>query len=257
MVPHSAVIANVLQVAASDIPGSRAARGDRALGVIPFSHMYGLLALVHLCPYLGISTVVYESMPSFAVFLEGIFSLKINHLYLAPPLVNAFVKHPASSNYDFTFLKTATIAAAPLSAEVESAFQMLGGPNFLISQGFGMTETSGLVTGLPAGVPPLQGSVGQLLTRTEAKVIDVEGNILGTGCRGELCVRGPQLCLGYLNNPDATRDAFDKDGFLFTGDLVELTSDGYIIVVDRLKHMIKNKVSRSKQPERAKLIKLR
>lgn len=205
--------------------------------------MYGLMTLLHLCPSLGISTVVYKSMPSFEPFLDSILRLRINHLYLAPPLVNAFLKHPASAKYDFTnFFKSATIAAAPLDAETESAFRKLGGPQFLVSQGFGMTETAGLVTGLPLGIGPRSGSVGRLLSATEGKIIDDDGNPVAPGARGQLCVRGSQLFMGYLNNKEASRDAFDTEGYLYTGDIVEVTPDGWIIVLDRLKHIIKNKV---------------
>ncbi|KAJ7691607.1 hypothetical protein B0H17DRAFT_1201024 [Mycena rosella] len=241
VIPHSAVIANIIQMKKSLVPSARVCPGDRALGVIPFSHMFGLLALVHLCPHLGISTVAFNSMPSFNTFLETVTRLRVNHLFLVPPLVNAFVKHPATAGYDLTFFKSGLIAAAPLDAEQESAFQALGGPDFLLTQGFGMTECSGLITALPVGKSPRPGSVGCILSDTDVKIIDGAGNILPPGQRGHLCVRGPQLCLGYLGNPTATQGAFDTDGFLFTGDIAEITADGYIYIVDRLKYMIKNK----------------
>lgn len=241
VIPHSSVIANILQVAALSIPGIPAPN-DRALGVIPFSHMYGLLTLVHLCPHVGISTVVFPSMPPFDRLLEDIVRFTINHLYLAPPLVKAFVKHPATSKYDLGFLKTCMIAAAPLDAETEAAFRRLGGPNFLVTQGFGLTETAGLCTGLPVGSASRPGSVGCLVPFTNAKIIDDNGNVVGPGQCGQLCVQGPQLCLGYLNNLEANSTSFDDEGFLLTGDVAEMSKDGYICVVDRLKHMIKTKV---------------
>ncbi|KAJ7440956.1 hypothetical protein FB451DRAFT_1058531 [Mycena latifolia] len=241
VVPHSAIIANIRQLKKSAVPYSRAASGDLALGVIPFAHMFGLVTLVHLSPHLGIATVAFRSMPSFDILLQSIVRLRITHLYLAPSLVNAFVKHSATPSYDLTFLKTAMIAAAPLDGGIESAFQTLGGPGFLVTQGFGMTECCGLVTGLPIGSPPRPGSVGQLLSLTEAKIIDEGGTTLGSGQRGQLCVRGPQICPGYLGNVAATQEAFDAEGFLLTGDIAELTADGYIFIVDRLKYMIKNK----------------
>lgn len=73
---------------------------------------------------------------------------------------------------------------------------------------------AGLITALPIGVEPCSGSVGRLLPCTEAKLVDGQGNIVLSGSRGELCVRGPQLCLGYLNNEGATAAAFDHEGFL-------------------------------------------
>ncbi|KAJ7027573.1 hypothetical protein C8F04DRAFT_1044734 [Mycena alexandri] len=241
ILPHSAVIAEINQLKQSSVPTSRVAEGDKALGVIPFSHSFGLVTLVHLCPHLGIATVIFQTMPPFDTFLETIVRLRIGHFFIVPPLVTAFVKHPATANHDLKFLKSAMIAAAPLDGEMESAFQQLGGPDFLVTQGFGMTESSSMITALPFNVPPLPGSVGQLLPCTEAKIIDEHGAILGPGQPGQLCVRGPQLCLGYLDNTQATRDVFDADGFLLTGDIAKMTADKYFYIVDRLKFIFKNK----------------
>ncbi|KAF8333613.1 uncharacterized protein EI90DRAFT_3052573 [Cantharellus anzutake] len=204
VVPHRAVIANVLQVSASAIPRERAAPGDKSLGVIPLSHMYGLLTLVHLCPYL---------------VLEHCGALKINHLFLAPPLINAFIRHPAAQGRDFSYFKSCLVAAAPLDAEREIAFKALAGPELVLGQVFGMTETvPGLITGLPVGEKPVSGSVGRLLPLTDAKITDPEGNVVGIGRRGELRIKGPQLCLGYLDNERATVEAFDSEGYLLSGD---------------------------------------
>ncbi|KAJ7776523.1 hypothetical protein DFH07DRAFT_798438 [Mycena maculata] len=241
IIPHSSIIANVTQLKTASVPTGQAAPGDRALGIIPFSHMFGLVTLVHLCPHLGVATVAFKSMPPFKYFLETIVRLRIGHLFLVPPLVNAFVKHPATPDFDLEFLRSAMIAAAPLDAEMESAFRRIGGEEFLVTQGFGMTECGGLITGLPMGSEPRPGSVGQLLLSTEAKIVDEHGVVLPPGQRGHLCVRGPQLCIGYLANAQATADAFDVDGFLLTGDIAVMTAEGYYIIVDRLKYMIKNK----------------
>lgn len=241
---HQAVIANVLQVQASAIPGSRAVPGDKALGVVPFSHMYGLLHLVHLCPYLNIATIVFASMPSFDKFLDQVQSWQINHLFLAPPLVHAFLKHPASKGRSFPHFKSGMVAAAPLSAESEEAFRLMCGPEFLFSQVFGMTETAGLSTALPPECAPRPGSVGCAISHTDIKIVLPDGTPLQDGAvgRGEMYIRGPQLCRGYLNNESATTDAFDYEGYLRTGDEVELSSEGFITVMDRLKHIIKCKV---------------
>ncbi|KAJ7205478.1 4-coumarate:CoA ligase [Mycena pura] len=203
--------------------------------------MFGLLTLVHLCPFLGVATVAFKKMPPFPMLLEALVRMRIVHLFLVPHLVNAFVKNPATANFDLSFLKSALIAAATMDGRSESEFQVLGGPEFLVTQGFGMTECCGLISGLPVGTPPCPGSVGRLLPLTDAKIVDEFGKTLPPKLRGQLCVRGPQLCLGYLNNAQATNDAFDSDGFLLTGDVAEMTIDGYIFIVDRLKSMIKNK----------------
>lgn len=140
VIPHSAVIANILQMSATAFPLTRVS-GDKALGVIPLSHMYGLLAILHLCPHLGISSVLFETMPPFDHFLDILDAQRINHLFLAPPLLNAFLKHPAVQGRNFGYFKSCLVAAAPLDADREEAFRKLCGPNFLLQQGLGMTET--------------------------------------------------------------------------------------------------------------------
>lgn len=99
------------------------------------------MVLLHLCPHLGISSVLFEAMPPFDQFLDILDSQQINHLFLAPPLVNAFLKHPAVQGRNLGYFKTCLVAAAPLDADREDAFRKLCGPNFLVQQAFGMTET--------------------------------------------------------------------------------------------------------------------
>lgn len=141
VIPHSAVIANILQMSSTEFPSTRVSAGDKALGVIPLSHMYGLLVVLHLCPHLRISSILFEAMPSFERFLDILEAQRVNHLFLAPPLVNAFLKHPAAQGRNLEHFKTCLVAAAPLDADREEAFRKLCGPNFLLQQGFGMTET--------------------------------------------------------------------------------------------------------------------
>ena len=271
MISHRAVIASIITVAASASPRQYSAPGDKALAVIPTSHIYGLITLVHLCPYLGITSTLFQSLPPFEKFLNIMETLKVNHLFLAPPLINAFLKHPAAQGRDFSYFKSCIAAAAPLDSVREDAFKALVGPNFVLGQAYGMTETStyfffiqeediclcpfnyllthpvrppsaGLVTGLPVGSDPVSGSVGRLLPLAEGRVTDSKGNVLGIGQRGELRVRGPQLCSGYLDNDKATEELFDSEGYVYSGDEVEIRGDGDIFVLDRLKQMIKSKV---------------
>jgi acyl-CoA synthetase (AMP-forming)/AMP-acid ligase II len=145
VIPHSAVIANVLQMSATAFPQT-VLDGDKALGVVPISHMYGLLVLLHLCPYLGISSVLFETLPPFDQFLNILDDQRINHLFLVPPLVNAFLQHPAVRERNFEYFKTCFVAAAPLDADREEAFRRLCGPNFLLQQGLGMTETCAFIS---------------------------------------------------------------------------------------------------------------
>jgi len=112
-----------------------------------------------------------------------------------------------------------------------------------VRQGYGMTETSPVTHSSPA--PPLDikfGSVGVPAPNTECKIIDLStGAALGHGEKGEVCVRGPQVMIGYLNNPEATAITIDADGSLHTGDIGYADEDGHFFIVDRAKELIKYK----------------
>jgi long-chain acyl-CoA synthetase len=101
-----------------------------------------------------------------------------------------------------------------------------------------MTETSPLVSSAPANGNK-RGTIGLPVAGTEIKIVDEEGNALGVDQPGELCVRGPQVMLGYWNRPDATAETIDSDGWLYTGDVAQVGEDGYMRIVDRKKNIIR------------------
>ncbi len=112
-----------------------------------------------------------------------------------------------------------------------------------MQQGYGLTETSPVthwVTDKLAGTMP--GSIGPAVPNTECRIVDVvTDEDVPTGEPGELCIRGPQVMLGYLNNPQATEHAIDADGWFHTGDVARLDEDGSLWIVDRIKELIKYK----------------
>jgi acyl-CoA synthetase (AMP-forming)/AMP-acid ligase II len=131
--------------------------------------------------------------------------------------------------------------AAPLDAEQAVACATRLGCDVI--QGYGLTETSPVThvsSDRPGEARP--GSIGQVLPNTECKVVDwATGEELGPGRDGEICVRGPQVMVGYLNNPTATSNTIDAGGWLHTGDIGHADQDGFFFVVDRLKELIKYK----------------
>jgi acyl-CoA synthetase (AMP-forming)/AMP-acid ligase II len=106
-----------------------------------------------------------------------------------------------------------------------------------------MTELSPVSHAIPRDKPDMDlNSVGVALPNTECKLVDPEtGEEVGPGGRGELWVKGPNVMVGYLNNPEATAITLDDEGYLHTGDVAEVTEDGVFSIVDRVKELIKYK----------------
>jgi long-subunit acyl-CoA synthetase (AMP-forming) len=112
-------------------------------------------------------------------------------------------------------------------------------PNLVL--GYGMTETS-CVCHLTPIENGLIGSIGEPLSRTKVKVVDVDtGLSLGPGQHGEVCIKGPQVMKGYYKNEKATKETIDSDGWLHTGDMVYYDEQNQFFIVDRLKELIKVK----------------
>jgi acyl-CoA synthetase (AMP-forming)/AMP-acid ligase II len=182
-------------------------------------------------------------MPRFDLedFLRILQEQRITQAFLVPPIVLALAKHPMVDKYDLSSLSFIMSGAAPLDASLERACAARLACD--VMQGWGLTETSPVLTtnaGAPQG--PRPGSVGVLLPNTELRVVDPATDAdLGRNDTGELVARGPQVMKGYLNNPAATAEMLDADGWLRTGDLGHVDDDGYVYVVDRVKELIKYK----------------
>ena len=136
-----------------------------------------------------------------------------------------------------------TSGAAPLGVNESEKFTKKFGNKIRLTQGYGMTETSPIVTMSPTWEKDIIfSSVGVPIANTECKIIDLETNeICGPNQCGELLVRGPQVMLGYHNNEKATKEILDEDGWLRTGDVMYYDQDGNFFVSDRIKELIKVK----------------
>src|SRR5205823_2521402 len=139
-------------------------------------------------------------------------------LWVVPPVALALAKHPAVEGRDLSTVRHVLCGAAPLGAELaEDCSRRIGAP---VTQGYGMTEMSPLTHVVPPfGGVNKPGSVGPAVPGTECRLVDPDtGEDAGPGGEGELCMRGPHVMLGYLNNPDATTAMIDSDGWLHSGD---------------------------------------
>ncbi|CAH1268927.1 ACSF2 [Branchiostoma lanceolatum] len=212
---------------------------DCMIAGLPFFHIYGLATQLFSSLRQGVKIV---TIPRFEpeLYLRVIQDYKVNRVMLAPPIALFLSKHPMVDQYDLSHVKDIMCAAAPMGINLTMALRDKMKPQSL-RQGYGMTETSP-VTHICEEDEFVPGSVGVIIPNTEIKVIHTEtGVALGEGEDGEICVRGPQVMKGYLNNPEATAECIDGGGWFHTGDIGHYDDKGYFYIVARLNELIKYK----------------
>jgi 4-coumarate--CoA ligase len=232
MLTHGNLVANVAQVLA----GADIRPDEKFIAVLPFFHIYGMQVLMNTGLRAGVTVI---TMPRFDLeeFLRFHQEYGITRSFVAPPIVVALAKHPMVDKFDLSALQQIFSGAAPLSAELAlEAGARLGCE---VVQGYGMTELSPVSHLTPPGqFKP--GSVGVTAPNTETRIIDPATLAdLGVGEDGEVCIRGPQVMMGYLNNQQATDSTIDREGWLHSGDIGHIDADGHLFIVDRLKELIK------------------
>jgi len=234
MLSHRNLVINLDQtiVAADFQPGEITA------AFLPFFHIYGMTVLmnIHLAGGGALVTMPRFDLP---MFLQISQDNKAQRMWVVPPVALALAKHPLVDNYDLSSLEMVFIAAAPSGPELTDA--IAGRLNCTALQGFGMTELSPVSHVVPRKAPK-SGAAGVATPNTFCRIVDIEsGADLPAGEEGEIWVKGPQIMQGYLNNAKATAETITSDGWLRTGDIGKIDTDGYLFITDRLKEPIKYK----------------
>ncbi|KAI9808311.1 MAG: hypothetical protein M1825_004768 [Sarcosagium campestre] len=244
MLSHTNIVSNILQLEAGEAgnlthDGGPRGEGDKTLSFLPFFHIYGLTCQIHQAIYIGLTLVVMArfDLERFCAVVE---EHQITFAYVVPPVVLLLGKHPVVDRYDLSSIRMMNSGAAPLTAQlVEAVYQRLKIP---IKQGYGLSETSP-TTHMQDWKDwrTTVGSVGRLLPNQMAKYMSPEEEEVPVGQTGELWIKGPNVFLGYLNNPEGTRNALSADGYLKTGDVGHQDCDGSFFITDRAKELIKYK----------------
>jgi len=236
MLTHRNLVANVLQAEGR----IHLHEGERVLGVMPFYHIYGMTVVMNLALHKR-ATVVTMLRFELEPFLRVLQDHRVERAYVAPPIVVALAKHPLVDQFDLSSVALVFSGAAPLDENLAQACARRLNCN--VNQGYGMTEASPATHLVSDDIEWKKvGSIGPVVAGTECKVVDVaSGKDLDPGKDGEILIRGPQVMKGYLNNPAATAEILDKDGWLHTGDIGHADADGDFYVVDRVKELIKYK----------------
>jgi long-chain acyl-CoA synthetase len=237
MLSHYNLVANIYQLIAPH--GAPLTAADTMLCFLPLYHIYGLNVALNPILTLGGTLVL---MPRFNVpqLLGLLVSEGVTMMPVVPPALNALNQAAEAGTFPAAHkVGWVKSGAAPLAPELARRFTELTG--IPINQGYGMTEASP-VTHVGYIQPELNNpvSIGQPLAHTECRVLDLSDREVGQGEPGELVMRGPQFMLGYWKEPQATASVL-RDGWYWSGDIVNRDANNFFYVLDRRKEMIKYK----------------
>ena len=211
---------------------------DRLCIPVPFYHCFGMVMGTLGCVTKGATMIIPGEGFDPAVTLATVAAERATGLYGVPTMFVAMLEHPDFARHDLSSLRTGIMAGAPCPIEVMKRVQ---GQMHMreVTIAYGMTETSP-VSFQSAADDPLErrvATVGRVLPNLEVKIVDLHGDIVPVGERGELCTRGYSVMQGYWNDAERTAEAV-RDGWMHTGDLAILDEQGYCNIVGRLKDML-------------------
>lgn len=234
MLSHTNLYANTVQIdtwASVLKPGA-----ERVLGALPLFHVFAMTVVMNL----GISKAANIILiPRFQLTeaLQLIHKFKITMMPAVPTIFTAILNFPQVKKYNLSSLRFCISGGAPLPLEIKTKFEAVSGS--AVVEGYGLSEASPVVTCNPIEGPVIPGSIGPPVPQTivSLRSIDDPTKEVAGGERGELCVKGPQVMVGYFNKPAETANQFVGD-YLRTGDVAIMDERGFFSIVDRIKDLI-------------------
>ncbi|XP_046625843.1 4-coumarate--CoA ligase 2-like [Neodiprion virginianus] len=246
MLTHQNLVANIVQCSHHDFNDLPAFEGPQktVFTVLPFFHIYGFNTIMNISLYRGEHLI---TIPRFTPedYLSCLIKYKPDTLFVVPSLLLFLASHPEITADHLSSVKRVLSGAAPATKNLIDKFtEKLNRDDCVINQGYGMTETSPVTMLTPFRIEQSKaGSCGRLLPSTSARLVDqTNGEDITVPYKsGELLIKGPQLMKGYFNNPKATDETIDEEGWLHTGDVAYYDDAEYFFIVDRTKELIKVK----------------
>lgn len=234
MLTHGNLVANLLQV--RPMMEDTVEEGKEVVvAPLPLYHIYSFTLNCGIMLEAGAHNVLIPNPRDIPGFVKELKNHRFTAFLGLNTLFVALCNNEEFQGLDFSGLKLTSSGGMALTSDTAKMWQRVTGCE--ISEGYGMTETSPVVTFNPNSAIQL-GTIGLPIPGTEVKTIDDDGNETPIGEPGELCVKGPQVMRGYWQRPEDTQKSFTEDGFLKTGDIALIQEDGYIRIVDRKKDMI-------------------
>ncbi|MED0703845.1 AMP-binding protein [Aeribacillus composti] len=235
MLSHYNIINNAYNIAQC----MKLTKDDRLCIPVPFFHCFGCVLGVLACVSVGATIVPIQEFNATQV-LQTVQDEKCTALHGVPTMFIAELNDPDFEKYDLSSLRTGIMAGSNCPIEVMKAvIEKMGAKEITIA--YGQTESSPVITQTRTDDPIhlRVETVGRALPNVEVKIVEPGTNKeVPYGVQGELCTRGYHVMKGYYNNPEATKEAIDEEGWLRTGDLAIMDENGYCRITGRLKDMI-------------------
>jgi len=208
----------------------------KAMAAMPLYHIYGFNTSVNMQMIAG-GTIVVVNGPTPDNLLKNINQHEPNFFAAVPAMIYGLNAHPEIGNSKIKAIKGMICGSSPLAVEGLNNFEAVSGA--VITEGYGLSETSNVLTCTPFYTKRIIGSVGLPWPDVDIRIVDLEEGKtdIPIGEPGELIARGPQIMSGYWQNPAETANVL-RDGWLYTGDIATMDEDGFITIVDRKKDMI-------------------
>lgn len=233
MLTHQNLTANARQIASVD---PHLGEPDRVMGILPFFHVFANSCVLNRTVLVGGEIVMLPRFDAGQV-LSAIDRTKPTLMPGVPTMYQALLEHPRIGKTDFDSLRVCITGGAPMPVELKKRFE--AATDAVVAEGYGLTESSGVISVNPYEGENRVGTVGQPLPGTQIVLVDREDPTKrpAPGEPGEVTFSGPQVMLGYWNRPEEDTKVF-VEGRVRTGDVGVIDADGYLSIVDRLKDMI-------------------
>ena len=238
MLSHGNLVANMLQVSAlmnsafEDDIDSR----DVILTALPLYHVFSFMVCGMCSMYQGYTGLLIPNPRDLDGLIKEMGKYKPSFIPAVNTLFNGLVHKDSFADLDFSNLKASIGGGMSVLPSVAKEWHKITG--LPIVEGYGLSETSPVVAFNPMTIAEFTGKIGIPAPSTDVVLIDEEENVVALGDRGEICVKGPQVMIGYQNRPKETTESFTASGYLKTGDIGIMDEKGFIKIVDRKKDMI-------------------
>jgi long-chain acyl-CoA synthetase len=239
MLTHRNLVANMLQVEAWNQPMvDLPPKTDHLIiaTALPLYHVFALTACFLLGTRTGGMCLLIPNPRDIAGVIKELRRYKVNMFPAVNTLYNALLHNPDFGKIDWGMLKAAIGGGMAVQKSVADAWVKATGKPII--EGYGLSETSPVLTCNRGDIAEWTGTIGLPLPSTEISIRDDDGHELSNGEQGEICARGPQVMLGYWRRPEETAQAMTADGFFRTGDIGIMDIQGRVRIVDRKKDMI-------------------